>query len=198
MDWLNRIALLVTPKRRFFEWVNALPEAGPPITIEEAASHRTVYLAAGGEAAPLNEVIESYWEEIFEEALEQWVADESLWPVNRTLDVFRDWFHVESIDGVVDMDPGEPVTIRELARTRCASCDAELGAGTVVVCTFPDRRVRRISVQEVDTILGENASEGDPDRPLFVLRCCSEECATRMEAALEDAGRDEDGVDAAR
>ena len=199
MDWLNRIALVVTPKRRFFEWVNARPEAGGPVTIDEAASHRMVYLAATGNAGPsVDELIEVYWEEIFEEALEEWVADESLWPVNRTPHVFRDWFHVESIDGVVDMDPAEPVTIRELARTRCASCDADLGAGTVVVCTFPDREVRRMSVGEVDTVLGQDASEGHPDRPLFVLRCCGEECARRMEAALEEAGSDENGVEEPR
>ena len=191
MDWLNRIALVVKPRRRFFDWVNALPDAGPRITTEEAASHRTVYLAATGDAMPsVNELIEIYWEEIFEEALEQWVADESLWPVNRTPHVFRDWFHVESIDGVVDMDPGDPLTIRELARTRCASCDADLGAETIVVCTFTDRRVRRMSVQEIDTILGEDAPDGDSNHPVMVLRCCGEECARRMEAALAEANRD--------
>lgn len=101
MEWLNRIALVVTPKRRFFDWVNGLPEAGPPLKTEEAASHRMLYLAATGDAMPpLNELIDTYWEEIFDEALGEWILDESLWPVNRTAHVFRDWFHVESIDGV--------------------------------------------------------------------------------------------------
>jgi hypothetical protein len=197
MEWLNRIALVVTPKRRFFDWVNGLPEAGPPLKTEEAASHRMLYLAATGDAMPpLNELIDTYWEEIFDEALGEWILDESLWPVNRTAHVFRDWFHVESIDGVADMDPGEPVTIRELARTRCASCDADLGNDAIVVCTFTDRRARRMSVQEVHAILDEDAPDGHSDRPLIVLRCCSEECARRMEAALEQAGgADEHGAD---
>lgn len=38
VELLNRIALIVTPKRRFLEWVNRLPDAGKPLTIEEAAS----------------------------------------------------------------------------------------------------------------------------------------------------------------
>lgn len=196
MDWLNRIALVVTPKRRFFDWVNGLPEAGPPLDTEEAASHRMVYLAATGDPMPpLNELIDTYWEEIFEEALEEWVLDESLWPVNRTPHVFRDWFHVDSIDGVADMDPGEPVTIRELARTRCAVCDADLGARTIVVAAFTDRRVRRMTVQEIDAIQEDDAPEDRSDRPLMVFRCCGEECASSMEATLEEAGRSADGVE---
>ena len=49
MELLNRAALIVTPKRRFLEWVNRLPDAGRPLTIDEARSLRMVYLAATGE-----------------------------------------------------------------------------------------------------------------------------------------------------
>ena len=191
MERLNRIALVVTPKRRYLDWVNGLPEAGPPLKTEETASHRMVYLAATGDAMPpLNELIDTYWEEIFEEALEQWVLDESLWPVNRTPHVFRDWFHVESIDGVADMDPDEPITIRELARTRCAACDADLGASAIVVGTFTDDRVRRMTAQELEPLEEDEATGNDSERPLLVFRCCGEACATRMEAALAEANRD--------
>ena len=96
VELLYRIALVVTPQRRFLEWVNRLPDAGKPLTIEDAASLRMVYLAAlGDEVPPLAEVIEIYWEEMFEESLDGWTNDEALWPTNRTAHVFRDWLHVD-------------------------------------------------------------------------------------------------------
>jgi len=52
MELLNRTALIVTPKRRFLEWVNRLPEAGTPLTIDEAKSSRMVYLLATGDDEP--------------------------------------------------------------------------------------------------------------------------------------------------
>ena len=63
MELLNRIALIVTPKRRFLEWVNRLPDAGKPLTLEEAALLRMVYLAATGDRVPpMTELVEAYWE----------------------------------------------------------------------------------------------------------------------------------------
>ena len=38
MDLLNRIAVIVTPKRRFLEWINRLPDAGKPLSIDLPAS----------------------------------------------------------------------------------------------------------------------------------------------------------------
>lgn len=135
MEFLNRIALIVTPKRRFLDWVNRLPGKTKPLTPDDLPSHRMVYLAAtGDEVPPLEELIDTYWADVFEESLDGWTHDESLWPANRTPHVFRDWFHVDCIDGIADADPHEPLTIRELARTRCAVCDADLPAeGTAIV-----------------------------------------------------------------
>jgi hypothetical protein len=65
MELLNRTAVIVRPKRRFLEWINRLPDAGKPLTIEEAASLRMVYLAATGDRTPdVSEIIDIYWEEI--------------------------------------------------------------------------------------------------------------------------------------
>lgn len=40
MEMVDRVALIVTPKRRFIDWVNRLPDAGRPLTIDEAKSLR--------------------------------------------------------------------------------------------------------------------------------------------------------------
>ena len=176
MELFNRAAVIVTPKRRFLEWINRLPNAGKPLTIEEAASLRMVYLAATGDDTPeVSEIIDIYFEEIFEESLYGWTHDESLWPPNRTAHVFRDWFHVDCIDSVVDADPSEPLTIHELARTRCAACEAELNSGAIAVVTFSDRRVGRMTVQELDGL----KTSGTPRPTMRPFRCWCFDVAVR-------------------
>jgi len=187
MELLYRTALVVTPKRRFLEWANGLPGAGEPMMAAELPSLRAIYLGAVGDIPPpLEELIDIYWEEIFEQFLDGWVSDESLWPANRTPHVFRDWFHVEVIETVHDMDPGEPVTIREHEQTRCAVCDSDLTAEAIAVVIFTDRHHRRMTIPELETA-DSNESADDPNRPLMVFRCCREECAREIEAGLEEA-----------
>jgi hypothetical protein len=192
VELLNRTAVIVTPKRRFLEWVNRLPDAGKPLTIEDAGSLRIVYLAATGYDTPeASEIIDTYYEELFEDSLHGWTDDESLWPPNRTSHVFRDWFHVDCIDGVADADPSEPLTIRELARTRCAACETELDSGAIAVITFSDRRTGRITIQELDLLNEQGTKTDDGNLPVLAFRCCSETCAQRIEEDLTEARNSE-------
>ena len=145
---------------------------------------------------PLGELIDIYWEEIFDDSLDGWTHDESLWPVNRTPHVFRDWFEVDCIDGVADADPDEPVTILELSRTSCAVCGADLAADATAVVSRVDRSLQRMSVREVDAREEADArDEGethidDQAQPVMVFRCCGESCATKMESALSAGGEE--------
>jgi len=192
VELLNRTAVIVTPKRRFLEWINRLPDAGKPLTIEEAASLRMVYLAATGDETPeVSEIVDIYCEEIFAESLYGWTDDESLWPPNRTAHVFRDWFHVDCIDGVADADPSEPLTIRELARTRCSACEAELDSGAIAVVTFSDSRVGRMTVQELDALDERSTDTDDTNLPVMVFRCCGERCAKQIEEGVTQARNSE-------
>jgi len=192
VELLNRTAVIVTPKRRFLEWINRLPDAGKPLTIEEAASLRMVYLAATGDETPeVSEIVDIYCEEIFEESLYGWTDDESLWPPNRTAHVFRDWFHVDCIDGVADADPSEPLTIRELARTRCSACEAKLDSHAIAVVTFSDRRVGRMTVQELDALDERDTDTDDANLPVMVFRCCGEPCAKQIEEGVTQARNSE-------
>ena len=192
MELLNRIALIVTPKRRFLEWVNRLPDAGKPLTIEEAASLRMVYLAATGDRVPpLTDLVEGYWEDVFEDSLNGWTNDESLWPPNRTPHVFQDWFHIDCIQGVGDTDPDEPLTIRELARRRCAACDNELDSNAIAVVAFADRSVRRMTVQELDSLDARDIDTENANLPVMVFRGCRESCADQIERDLAAADTNE-------
>src|SRR5262245_1987899 len=151
-----------------------------------------VYLAATGDETPeVSEIIDTYYEELFEDSLHGWTDDESLWPPNRTAHVFRDWFHVDCVDGVADADPSEPLTIRELARTRCAACVGELNSDAIAVVTFSDRRVGRMTVQELDALGERDADTDDVNLPVLVFRCCSQICAQRIEEGLTEARNSE-------
>jgi hypothetical protein len=187
MELLYRTALIVTPKRRFLEWANGLPDTDEPMTAAELTSLRAIYLGAVGDSPPpLDELIDIYWEEIFEQFLDGWVLDESLWPANRTPHVFRDWFHVEVVDAVQDMDPGEPVTIHEHERTRCAVCDSDLTADAIAVASFADRHHERMTISELELVRARGKAD-DPSQHFIAFRCCREECAKELEASLEQA-----------
>jgi hypothetical protein len=55
--------------------------------------------------------INTNWEEIFDEVLASWNTDKTLWPHNRTPDMFWKWFSVEFCSMVLDAD-GEPIKKR--------------------------------------------------------------------------------------
>lgn len=190
MEPLNRIALLVTPKRRFVEWVNQLPEAGPPLKAEERASLRSVYLVAAADpTTDLQDLIDTYWADIFEEELAGWIIDEALWPVNRTAHTFRDWFHLETVEGVTDADPDEPITLSEVARTRCAMCDGLLDERQLAV-VLRDQAIERWTLAQLEAWEheGETADEATEDQLVTALfRCCGVQCATRAESAMTEA-----------
>ncbi len=193
MELLNRTALVVTPKRRLMEWVNRLPDAGESLHPDELHSLRNVYVVATGDEEPeLQALITTYWEEIFEEFLREWAPDESLWPANRTAHTFRDWFEVESIGSVVDLDPQEPFTVREATRTLCTMCGAPLDDSRIAV-TLGDI-ISRLTTREVDEWeRAVDAGEEPAIEAQLVLRCCGTSCAHAAEEVLRQAAEERAG-----
>lgn len=101
---INRAALLLHYKAPFVKWIN---EADPyndeaEITAEDANQDKTVYLIDSLEAENLEEWIELNHEVLFESELEGWSNDESLWPQNRDLDLFYQWFDVQCHTVLID------------------------------------------------------------------------------------------------
>ena len=158
---------------------------------EELASLRSLYLLAVDDPeTDLQDLIDSYWIEIFEEELAGWARDESLWPLNRTAHTFRDWFHVETIDRVTDVDPHEPITLDEVMRTRCAMCDGLLDERQIALVLRGESCERWTSAQ-LDAWEGEQektvAGEAEEPPVTVLFRCCGVECATRAETAMATA-----------
>ena len=114
MEWLDREALVVRPKRRYVEWANQNRDDGPKITLEEARSHSVIFLiAADSGPADVTSIVDVYWQELFEEMLAAWSEDEGDWPANRTAHLFRDWFDVEFIEQVMDADEDLPLALAD-------------------------------------------------------------------------------------
>lgn len=197
MEMLNRIALLVTPRRRLLEWLNGVPDAGEPVSLDELPSMRTVYLFVyyENEQPDLQALIDQHWEEVFDAYLEEWISDESLWPTNRTAHTFRDWFGVELIDTVADADPEEPVTIEELVHTRCAVCERPFDEAPIGVA-LDGRDIRRLAAGELSA-RDERVAQGEeqPTQAGLLMRCCGPECAAvaedEMRQVLEHGGLEE-------
>lgn len=188
MELVDRVALILTPKRRALDWLNALPDTTQTLTVDDAPSLRTACLVAADDETDLQDLIDAYWEVLFDEFLMR-SADEASWPANRTAHTFRDWFHVDSVDTIVDMDSEEPYYVSEYQLTRCARCGTELGDDPLVLLLRPDRveRVSREALEQMPT--------DDPEwEKTAVFRCCSESCAAEIEAAfakaLEDTSRE--------
>lgn len=154
MELVDRVALIVRPKRRFLEWANTLD--GPHLTLDKLPSLETLVLLVPLEPLDLQRIIDEYAEEIFEQMLEGWHTDEAMWPSNRTPHVFRDWFDARLIDEVWDADPDESWDGLE-SGLDCGWCGAPRD---------PDAPVQTVNVKVHDRTLLHGLAPGQVPIPL--------------------------------
>lgn len=114
---INRSVVIIRPKQPFLDWLSSEDnESGrnPFSTIRTDKSN--AFLIPEHHITDSTEAqlyIEKCWEEVFEQFLFEWIVEDSLWPQNRTLQMFREWFemiYAPIIWDVVD----EPLEIEEL------------------------------------------------------------------------------------
>jgi hypothetical protein len=105
---INRSALILRPRKPYFDWTSGVDEgAAETVAARAESAWITVYLVEQDpegrmESAPL----EDYFSEIFEMQLGGWYRDEKVWPQVRTIEVFRDWFEVDATSTVEDLGRG--------------------------------------------------------------------------------------------
>jgi len=140
MSHLNRSAITITRKQPYADWAirqaqaeaEAEGESDPDPFTDDVP--RTVYMV--GPAVPVDDVgelLDDFWQDIFEEELAAWSEDSTTWPEPRTRDLFDTWFDAEITDTVVDLTPDEALSEEELelaavadALAHCAWCDLEI------------------------------------------------------------------------
>jgi hypothetical protein len=104
---INRSAVILKYKDPAIKWINASDPFNddPGITIDSVNDDRTVYLIREEDADTpdiLNKWIKMNYKNLFENELEGWYTDESLWPPKRDLKLFKKWFDVQCYTVLID------------------------------------------------------------------------------------------------
>lgn len=114
MGTLNRSAIVVTPKQPFLDWLRAIDPTNADIVLLELTEDPTIYLIPECDTdEDVAEALRDLYEEIFEEELAGWYTDESVWPRDRSFDVFRRWFDYRHHSMLMDLCDDEPL-IRDI------------------------------------------------------------------------------------
>lgn len=109
----NRTALMVTPKEPFIKWVQGVDETSAQLTPEDITEGPNIYLVDDTpDGLSEDRLLKKNFAGIFEEELNDWITDPTLWPQKRDLKTFRQWFHVHFYEIVLDMG-SKPVEIEE-------------------------------------------------------------------------------------
>lgn len=101
MKLVNRGFLIIRPTNVFWNWVNAT-EKGIAFTVDDQPEP-SVYLIEE-DFFDVEPLIEQHFKAIFEEELAMITENESLWPANRTIDLFLEWFQYEAGTTVIDCE----------------------------------------------------------------------------------------------
>ena len=109
MEYVERSLLIVRPRQPFADWVNRLDPAKVGFDLEEHRREPVAYLVDNpNDHDELDRVLRSCWRDIFEAELDGWLRDPNLWPGNRTLRMFKQWFDCEFVVSVMDQG-NEPI-----------------------------------------------------------------------------------------
>jgi hypothetical protein len=111
MPNVNRSAIILKARKPLVDWVNDVDPAdnAVPISLHDAQREPTVYLIPdcdSDEAAA--EWVKAAFDWLFERELWGWYTDETLWPRNRTYEMFCRWFDY-SVHSIVEDMSDEPL-----------------------------------------------------------------------------------------
>lgn len=99
---INRNAILVQPKKPFFDWLNKIFKDEHPITEKE---DNNIYLIREMDNnEDIKKWIKKNFDNLFINELNDWYTDESAWPTNRTYKMFSQWFDVEIHSIILDLE----------------------------------------------------------------------------------------------
>ena len=104
MKELDRVAAVLKPSELMLDWINKHTVESDRLVLSEIQTDCTVILLPtfddeDSAEAYLNEI----YDDLFISELSSWHDDEALWPNNRSLDLFLQWFEVEFHSMVFDV-----------------------------------------------------------------------------------------------
>ncbi len=100
---LNRAVLILRYKQPFVDWINAAdPTSTQELTLVDVNDDNTAYLIEVEDEKEFERWLKENAEMLFEEELNGWYTDPSLWPQDRSLALFKKWCTFELHTLVID------------------------------------------------------------------------------------------------
>jgi hypothetical protein len=108
---INRAAVVLKCKKEAVKWINEVDpiKGGQELTLADVNSDRTVYLISDHDIDGSEDVefwVNENYQALFEVELQSWYTDESLWPINRNLKLFKKWFTADFHTMIIDTVDG--------------------------------------------------------------------------------------------
>ena len=87
---VNRSAIAVTPKQPFLHWLHSVDRSSSGLKLHDLSREPTIYLVRECESdQEFADCLGQIFPVIFEDQLQGWWTDQSVWPLDRTLDTFH-------------------------------------------------------------------------------------------------------------
>jgi hypothetical protein len=105
---VNRSVVVLKPRQPFLDWLQGTPDWDFDLGLDSLRVDCTSFLIP--ECHELEDAVQfmdQHFAGIFELELESWESDTRLWPENRTLKLFWEWFEVEIHSNVIDLAEDE-------------------------------------------------------------------------------------------
>lgn len=99
---IDRNAIIVRPKKPYFDWLNQLMPENKPITKND---ENNIYLVREMESnEDVLKWVKRKFDLLFINELSDWDTDEEKWPQQRTYKMFSEWFEIEKCSMVLDLE----------------------------------------------------------------------------------------------
>ena len=110
---LNRTVLILAYKQPFLDWLNAAEQNPLSLTLEMLGIDNDSFLIPQFDD-PRHAVkwAEERWSFLFDSILFDWATEESMWPENRSLKMFLEWFDIDVHSMVWDL-VNEPLLVED-------------------------------------------------------------------------------------
>ena len=110
---LNRTVVMLVYKQPFLDWINRVDQNPLSLTLEMLHIDSDSFLIPQFED-PHDAVkwVENRWSFLFDSILFDWLTEESMWPPNRTCQMFLEWFDIDVHSMVWDLTD-EPLLVED-------------------------------------------------------------------------------------
>ena len=103
---INRGLIVLLPKQPVHDWIMRVDPNPPQLTLEELRQEQDGFLVSQHQVETIEDAerwIHRRWKMFFDLFLHDWYTDESWWPKNRSLKMFKEWFEVQYHSMVWDL-----------------------------------------------------------------------------------------------